>query len=47
MRKQIKKYGNTHVITFSKKEMEFYDLKFKDIIDISDFILVVSKRKTK
>lgn len=36
MRKQIKAYGNTSVIVFTKEDLKGYGWKIGDIIDISD-----------
>jgi len=34
MKKIIKKYGNTLVVTFNREEQEIYELDIGDIVDI-------------
>ena len=34
MRKQIKKYGNTAVIQINLEELNLYELKFGDIVEV-------------
>lgn len=40
MRKKIKKWGDSAVIILSPEDLETYDLKIGNIIDISDLIKV-------
>lgn len=40
MRKQIKKWGNGAGIFLSSKELELYDAKVGDVVDISDLIVI-------
>lgn len=34
MKKEIKAYGNTHVLVLTKEDLEVYKLKRGDILDI-------------
>lgn len=34
MKKMIKKYGNTLVISFFKEEVQMYDLHEHDVVDV-------------
>lgn len=43
MKKKITKYGNSYVITFTKKEREIYNLKLGDIVDLGDMIVLKEK----
>ena len=43
MKKQIKKYGDTLVISFNKEEQRIYKLKEGTIIDIGDMVVVNGK----
>ncbi len=47
MRKQIKKYGNTHIINFTNEDLRVYDLKEGDIIDISEMFKINNKKEVK
>ena len=40
MKKQLKEWGNSLVITFSPEEQRIYGLKEGDIIDLDDMFLV-------
>lgn len=46
MRKQIKKYGNSLVIVFTKEEQELYGIKEGDKIDL-DFLEQSQKENEK
>lgn len=39
MKKQLKEWGNSLVITFSPEEQRIYGLKEGDIIDLDDFLV--------
>lgn len=41
MRKQIKRYGNSDVIVFTKEDMSSYGLKTNDVIDLGDIVKVL------
>jgi len=43
MKKQIKKFGGSLVITFSKDEIEWYKIKEGDWIDIGNIIKLYKK----
>ena len=43
MKKQIKKFGGSLVITFSKDEVQWYKLKEGDWIDIGNIIKLYKK----
>jgi len=45
MRKMIKKWGNSLVITFNSEEVKVYDLKEGDFLDFLD--IEITKIKTK
>ena len=47
MKKQIKRYGNSLVITFDKEEIEWYNLKEGDWLDLSDFVIIKKGVKKK
>jgi len=34
MKKRIKKYGNTHIINLNAEDLEIYELKVGDIVEI-------------
>ena len=34
MLKQIKKYGNTHVVIITSDDMKFYNLKEDEVVDL-------------
>jgi len=38
LKKQIKKYGNSLVIVFTKEDEKVYNIKKGDIIDVSDIV---------
>ena len=42
MRKEIKHWGNSAGILFSKQELKLYGLKVGDIVDLEDIIKVKS-----
>jgi putative protein kinase ArgK-like GTPase of G3E family len=44
MKKVIKKYGNSLVIVFTKEEADIYHIKQGDIIDITDIVVIKSRR---
>jgi len=43
MRKQIKKWGGSAVVVFTKEDLKGYDLKIGDIVDLADMIKVEKK----
>lgn len=45
MKKQVKKYGDTLVISFSKEEQLVYDIKEGYILDLSDMAVIKKKMK--
>ena len=49
MKKQIKQYGNSLIITFDKEDIDFYNLEVGDWIDLDDIIKVkqLPKNQTK
>lgn len=46
MKKVIKKYGNTLIISFTPEEKDIYKMKEGDLIDIGDMV-IFKRRKTK
>lgn len=42
MRKEIKQWGDSAVIVFTKEDLKVYNLQPGDIIDISDIVKVKS-----
>ena len=45
MLKKLKRYGNTFVINFTSEEIELYNLKEGDIIDLGDMLIKKTKNK--
>jgi len=43
MKKKLKKYGNSLVISFSKEEVETYGLVEGDTIDLDDMLIQKTK----
>jgi len=40
LRKKLKNWGDSVVLTFTKEDLELYNLKEGDVIDISDFVRI-------
>ena len=47
MKKKLKKYGSSLVITFSSEEKKIYGLAEGDVIEIDDMLLENGVRKVK
>lgn len=45
MRKKIKRYGNSAVISFTKSELELYELNVDDIVDFTFTKIIKNKKK--
>jgi len=45
MKKKLKKYGSSLVITFSAEEKKIYGLVEGDVVDIDDMLLVKEKKR--
>lgn len=45
MRKQIKNYGNTHVVVLSSEDMKVYGLEDNEIIDFDIIKVKIKKSK--
>jgi len=45
MKKQVKKYGNSLVVVFSKDECQIYDIKVGDILMIEKYFTTNKKIK--
>lgn len=43
MKKIVKKYGDSYVITFAKQEREIYNIKLGSIIDLGDIVVLKGK----
>jgi len=47
MRKRLRKYGNSLIISFSEEEKVVYDLEEGTIIDLGDMMVLPNNIKTK
>jgi len=45
MKKIVKSYGNSLVITFDAEDQKVYGIRAGDVVDISDITVQRSKRK--
>lgn len=45
MKKLVRKYGSSLVITFNNEEQKIYNIKEGDFIDIEDIIVIKSGKK--
>ena len=44
MKKKLKRYGNTLIISFSKEDQEVYGLVEGDVMDLGDMLIQKQKR---
>lgn len=47
MRKEIKAWGNSAGIVFTKEDLKCYDAKIGDIIDLDDIVVIKKKKESK
>ena len=40
MKKQVKRYGDTLVISFSREEQKIYNIKVGTIVDLGDMVVL-------
>ncbi len=43
MRKQIKKWGESLIISFDKEDQKVYNIEHGDFLDISDMVVIKSE----
>lgn len=47
MKKIIQKYGNALVIRFNKDDVQWYNLKVGDILDLGDIVKIRGKKEVR